>query len=403
MNPVSRFFSKLTMKPQGMTIVIAAFLPIFAIVSMFPIVASMIAHFQTDPDAAAKVPLMVTAPGLTIAILAPFAGWFVDKFGRRRLLLICTFFYGLFGTLPFFLDDLNHIFASRLALGVCESGILTIVNTLLGDYWDNESRRNWLFLQGVIGPFLASGVILMSGLVASMRWNGGFLVYLVAFPIYFAMLAFLYEPKGRAAHDETPAEPTGEKARFPVGAALGVAALTLFSAAQYYVFIVNGSIAFGEVGVTDPAAVAKISFLPSLFVILGALLFRILSGRSNGVQLGAFLAILGTGLAVIGLARNPGEMIVGLAIQQTGAGMAVPSLIAWAQTKFPFEHRGRGMGIWTGSFFFGQFISPVLVHQANGATGSMQGAFLSAGVLSLTVALAALGMGMTRRRTPLMA
>lgn len=156
-------------------------------------------------------------------------------------------------------------------------------------------------------------------------------------------------------------------------------------------------------GVTDPAAVAKMSFLPSLFVILGALLFRILSGRSNGVQLGAFLAILGTGLAVIGLARNPGEMIVGLAIQQTGAGMAVPSLIAWAQTKFPFEHRGRGMGIWTGSFFFGQFISPVLVHQANGATGSMQGAFLSAGVLSLAVALAALGMGMTRRRTPLMA
>ena len=165
MNPVSRFFRKLTMKPQGMTIVIAAFLPIFAIVSMFPIVASMIAHFNTDPDAAAKVPLMVTAPGLTIAILAPFAGWFVDTFGRRRLLLICTFFYGLFGTLPFFLDDLNHIFASRLALGVCEAGILTIVNTLIGDYWDNESRRNWLFLQGVIGPFLASGVILMLSLI----------------------------------------------------------------------------------------------------------------------------------------------------------------------------------------------------------------------------------------------
>lgn len=404
MNPVSRFFSKLTMKPQGVTIVIAAFLPIFAIVSMFPIVASMIAHFETDPDAAAKVPLMVTAPGLTIAILAPFAGWFVDTFGRRRLLLICTFFYGLFGTLPFFLDDLNQIFASRLALGVCEAGILTIVNTLIGDYWDNESRRNWLFLQGVIGPFLASGVILMSGLVASVRWNGGFLVYLVAFPIYFAMLAFLYEPKGRAEHDALPAAAqTGDTPRFPLGAALGVAALTLFSAAQYYVFIVNGSIAFGEVGVNDPAAVAKMSFLPSLFVILGALLFRILSGRSNGVQLGAFLAILGTGLAVIGLARNPGEMIFGLAIQQTGAGMAVPSLIAWAQTKFPFEHRGRGMGIWTGSFFFGQFISPLLVHQASNVTGSMQGAFVTAGVCSLVVALAALANGIARSRAPLVA
>jgi sugar phosphate permease len=61
------------------------------------------------------------------------------------------------------------------------------------------------------------------------------------------------------------------------------------------------------------------------------------------------------------------------------------------------------MGIWTGSFFFGQFISPVLVHQASGATGSMQGAFVTAGVVSLVVAIGALTMGMTRGRTPLMA
>ncbi|MFD2137489.1 hypothetical protein ACFSLT_24100 [Novosphingobium resinovorum] len=91
------------------------------------------------------------------------------------------------------------------------------------------------------------------------------------------------------------------------------------------------------------------------------------------MQLATFFGIIGTGLAVIGLARTPGEMVVGLCIQQTAAGMAVPMLVAWAQTKFPFEHRGRGMGIWTGAFFFGQFSSPWLVHQMNLATGTMQG------------------------------
>lgn len=375
MNLVSRFFSRLTMRPQGVTLVAAAFLPIFAIVSMFPIVASMIQHFATDPDAASKVPLMVTAPGLTIAVLAPFAGYFVDKFGRRRLLLGCTFFYGLFGTAPFFLDDLDHIFATRLMLGVCEAGILTIVNTLIADYWEDTGRRDWLFVQGVVGPFLASGVILLSGTVASIRWNGGFLVYLVAFPIFFSMLAFMFEPdKSRAIQSAAQPEPaTGSSAKspFPAVAAATVAAVTLFSSALYYVFIVNGSIAFGEVGVTDPGAVGRMSFLPSLFVILGALLFRLLSGRSNAAQLAAFFAILGSGLAVIGLARNPGEMVAGLCIQQTGAGMAVPMLVAWAQTKFPFEHRGRGMGIWTGAFFFGQFSSPWIVHQLNLASGTM--------------------------------
>jgi MFS family permease len=395
MNPVSRFFSRLTMRPQGVTLVAAAFLPIFAIVSMFPIVASMIQHFATDPDAASKVPLMVTAPGLTIAILAPFAGYFVDKFGRRRLLLGCTLFYGLFGTAPFFLDDLDQIFATRLMLGVCEAGILTIVNTLIADYWDDTGRRDWLFLQGVVGPFLASGVILLSGTVASLRWNGGFLVYLVAVPIFFSMLAFMFEPKKTtASRTVQAAAPSPTVSIFPGAAAAIVAAVTLFSSALYYVFIVNGSIAFGEVGVNDPATVSRMSFLPSLFVIPGALLFRLLSNRSNAAQLAAFFGILGTGLAVIGLARTSGEMVVGLAIQQTGAGMAVPMLVAWAQTKFPFEHRGRGMGIWTGAFFFGQFSSPWIVHQLNLASGSMQGAFVISGCAALAGMIAAIAIAL---------
>jgi sugar phosphate permease len=67
--------------------------------------------------------------------------------------------------------------------------------------------------------------------------------------------------------------------------------------------------------------------------------------------------------------------------------MAVPSLIAWTQTKLPFEHRGRGMGVWTACFFFGQFSSPWLVHKLNDATGTMQGAFMAAGLIGLVLAL----------------
>jgi hypothetical protein len=177
-----------------------------------------------------------------------------------------------------------------------------------------------------------------------------------------------------------------------------VAIVTLFSSALYYVFIVNGSIAFGEVGVNDPGAVGRMSFIPSLFVILGALTFRLLSGRSNAAQLAAFFGILGSGLAVIGLARSPSEMIVGLCIQQTGAGMAVPMLIAWAQTKVPFEHRGRGMGIWTGAFFFGQFTSPWIIHQFQLGTGTMQGAFLSSGSAALLAMVGAVVMALRMGR-----
>ncbi|MEL0212010.1 MAG: MFS transporter, partial [Novosphingobium sp.] len=104
-------------------------------VSMFPAVPAMIAHFASDPSAPTKVPAMVSAPGLTVAILALFAGLMVDKFGRRRLLLWSTGLYGFVGMAPMLLDNLDHIYASRLLLGVAEAAILTTVNTLIGDYW----------------------------------------------------------------------------------------------------------------------------------------------------------------------------------------------------------------------------------------------------------------------------
>ena len=127
MKAIGRYFDDLTLRPQGLTIVIAAFLPIIAIVAMGPAVPSMIEHFANDPEARAKVPAMIGAPGLAMAVLAPFAGLLVDRFGRRRLLLICTFAYGICGSAPLFLNDLDQIYISRLLLGVCEAGILTVV------------------------------------------------------------------------------------------------------------------------------------------------------------------------------------------------------------------------------------------------------------------------------------
>jgi hypothetical protein len=41
------------------------------------------------------------------------------------------------------------------------------------------------------------------------------------------------------------------------------------------------------------------------------------------------------------------------------------------------------MGIWSGCFFFGQFSSPWLVHKLNDGFGSMQWAFLIAGLIGL--------------------
>jgi MFS family permease len=374
--------------PQGLTIIVTGFLPILAIVSMFPAVGAMIGHFApTNPAAATIVPSMVTAPGLAIAIIALFAGVLVDKYGRRKLLLASTFSYGLIGALPFFLEDLDHIYASRLLLGVSEAAILTTVNTLIADYWDEGGRRRWLTLQGIVGPALSSVMIFFAGSLAAWRWNGIFLLYLVAIPLTLMMVKYLFEPDSDATVRRNLGmdEPGVGGEGFPWAAMLGIGGLTLFSSLIYYVFIVNGSLVWQELGIADPESIGQITALPSLFILAGAVIFWLLGRNGVGArwQLAMMLGFLGTGLALMGLTSNWQGMIAGMVLQQTGAGMAVPVLISWAQNALPYQHRGRGMGLWTATFFFGQFASPLILSAIKGPTGSMQGAFLVAGIAAV--------------------
>jgi MFS family permease len=409
MDRIGAFLRDLTLKPQGITLVIAAFLPIIAITAMVTAVGPMIGHFASDPGARAAVPALIGAPGLTMAFLAPFAGIAVDRFGRRRLLLLSTALYGVFGTAPFFLDSLDQIYASRLLLGVAEAGILTTVNTLIGDYWDDAKRKNWLFLQGILGPLISAVISVIIGYVAKLQWNGVFLVYLVALPIWFAMYALLFEPRKPDAEPaaQQPRGPKPTLADFPWRSAILIAGVTFFCSMLYYVFILNGALVFADIGLTESDRLGRVIFFPSLFILVGAVLFRLVAHRSNLFQLGLMLALLGGGLAWIGLAASLPMMIAGLVVQQTAAGMAVPTLIAWSQTKFGFEHRGLGMGIWTGAFFLAQSQSPRLVSYfdaqakvADPASHSMQQAFLTMGSAGLAAGLAALVLvvAMTARK-----
>jgi MFS family permease len=382
-------YGRLTHVPQGITVVLLGFLPVFAIVSMFPAVPSLIGHYAGNPNAGWAVPMMVSAPGLSIALLSPFAGYLADKVGRRTSLVWATLAYGVLGTLPVFLHGLDVIVASRLALGVTEAFILTGVNALIGDYWNDRERRAWLSLQGMVGPLLAVFVVLTSGSVTKVMWNGAFLIYLVGFPIFFAARRFLFEPKKDGA---TAAEVSrrADGTPFPWPAVMLTGSVTFLTSILYYVFIINGGVLFKESGVVSSATLSQLTAIPSLFVIAGAYIFWLMRTTGNALQLALTFFTLGVGLALMGLFNDYRLDLVVLTIQQTGAGMSVPALIAWTQTKLPFEHRGRGMGAWSTCFFLGQFSSPWFVHQLSVATGSMHGAFICAGGLALAACVVAL-------------
>ena len=372
---------------QGLAITVVGFLPVLAIVSLAPAVPKILAHFSNVPNATTLVPLMVTAPGLVIALLSPLAGLVTDRIGRRIPLLVATFFYGVLGIAPFFLDSLSTIFIMRFGVGLCEAVILTVANTLITDYFPPDRRRRWLTVQNVAGPIFATAVIICSSILTARRWNGGFLIYGIAFVIFAALCVCIFEPA--VSSERGSGANTMQPSRFPWAIVLRYSGVTLFSSMLYYVFIVQGGLAFTAIGVASPERLGILISIASCGVPIGALLFGWL-GKQWPINwlITVYLSCLGAGMIAISLAKSPTAMAGVAIVQQIGAGMAIPALIFWVSQVMAPQYRGRGMGIWASAFFLGQFLSPAAVGLVRLLTGGgILTVFATMGAISIAGAI----------------
>lgn len=244
------------------------------------------------------VPLLVTTPGLMVALLSPLAGLIADRHGRRVPILLATFFYAFAGAAPVVFGDLWAVLLSRVLVGISETFVLVIVNALFADYYDDAARRTWITVQGILGPFLGAASIAGAGALAGVNWSYVFLIYLLAFPIFLAMLVFFFEPERVDHHTAVAVEPNAavRGRAFSWGTAAAYCSVTIFSSIIYYVFTVNGGLAFQAIGVDSPGRIGAIMGMAGLAVLPGALVFNLLSRRWSGERvIATFLLFLGLG------------------------------------------------------------------------------------------------------------
>jgi MFS family permease len=102
----------------------------------------------TEPQSEILTKLILTVPALFIAVCAPPAGLFIDRFGRMKLMRAALIGYGLSGTAVLFLQDIYLILVSRALLGVAVAGVMTTTITLIADYFSGMERDEFMGLQG---------------------------------------------------------------------------------------------------------------------------------------------------------------------------------------------------------------------------------------------------------------
>ena len=104
-----------------------------AVAPALPRISEAFSHLE-QVDLLTK--LVLTIPGLFIAISSPFVGRIIDQYGRIRLFLFGIALYVLTGSAGFWLPDLTSILVSRALLGIAIAINITTATTLAGDYFE---------------------------------------------------------------------------------------------------------------------------------------------------------------------------------------------------------------------------------------------------------------------------
>ncbi|MFI1374013.1 MFS transporter [Streptomyces longwoodensis] len=371
-------------------------LPILGAVLIAPVLPKMQDHFASTPGAKALVPLALTVPALAVALLAPFAGVIVDRLGRRRLLVVATLLYALFGTAPLWLDSLGAVLVSRALVGVTEAAIMTCCTTLIGDYYTGRRRVRYLALQTMCASASATVFFVLGGAVGAAGWRLPFWVYAVSLLLAPLMAAALPTATVRASTIGIGAGPAVESERrpFPWRQSAGICALTFFGAVVFYAVPVEMAYLLDDLGVENSGVIGLATAVASAATVGGAVTFARLK-RSPDPMLPAVLALCAVGFGVMFLAGNAPLLVVGAVVNCVGTGMLLPALLTSALSRLSFADRGRGTGLWTAAFFGGEFLCPLVLLAAEAGVGSLAGAV---GVLGLTTAAVAAGLWESHRR-----
>lgn len=355
---------------HGVILMLTAVMPTMAIIALVPVLPLLLREFAGVPGAAVLVPMALTIPALCVALFSPVAGWLSDKLGRKRLLIAALVGYAGFGLLPLLLHDLRLILAARVALGVTEAIIMTVATALVGDYFTGERRERWVSIQ--IATASVSAIVLIAAggaLGEALGSRGPFWLYLLALPVAAAAAMILFEPEKVAT---APSAAAAGKAQ---GIALLVA-ITFGIGMLFYTLIVQLGPVIEATGVTSPATIGLAGAAANLGVMAGSMLFGRLKGWSGETLLSIGLPLVALGYVGVGLSTSFALTATCAVVISIGNGLMLPTMLAWVLRRLPPETRGRGTGVWTGSFFLAQFVAPIVAVALSGALGGLSGVFL---------------------------
>ncbi len=164
--------------------------------------------------------------------------------------------------------------------------------------------------------------------------------------------------------------------------------VSVFAGFTFYVIVIEVSYLVVGSGVapTDTAVIGAVAAGASLATAVGGILFARLARRFDLRLIPVAFALQAAGMIVIWVVPTLAGLVVGAVVASFGSGLLLPSMLRWVVATTSFAERGRVTGLWTAAFFFGQFLTPVLIGALAAAVGALP---MAVGIVGVAAAVAA--------------
>ena len=384
--------------PRTAVLLLASTLTVMSGAIISPALTGLAREFSGAPGSATLVPLLLSAPALSIAIFAPVVGRLVDRAGRRPVLLVSLVLYGIAGGSGLVLGNLFAVLAGRFVLGVAVAGVMVTATTLVSDYYDGDRRSQVLGYQAA--AMNAGGVVFLAvgGVLASWSSRGPFTVYLLALVLLPAVWKLIDEPD-RSSAEQAGASAGARPGRLRDSWRLLVVVYVLATVGMLVFYTVPTRLPFflQGLGGYGPTAVGLVMALPNLVgAVVSTFYGRIRTRFGFGSLAVATVALLGAGVLVIAPAGGLGQVLGGLVLVGAGSGLLLPTVNGWISTSTPAVVRATALGALSTALYLGQFASPLLSAPLADGTGSSS-VYYGAAALALATAVG-LGIVLSSRR-----
>lgn len=347
------------------------------------------------PEASSTaISLVITLPGLSVAVCGFFVGAFADRVGKVRTLVLATLLFTAAGYAPLVLNSLELILAARLILGVGIAGIAVSTTALIADCFSGEKLTKALALQAAA---MGAGVLVLEtggGFLAELGWRSAFWMYSIGLIILLGVALFMREPKAAGAKDAEANGSAPAQGGFDVAAFSRRAILLAVGGGAFCCFLENatsftipGRLPFFIEEFGGSSSVSGVVLgLHGLSLTVASLVQGklALSWKRPRLLFLSFL-LIGGGLLVPGFMAGIVAAVAAGVLTGIGGGILIPTVLQWMTSVATPRTSGKITGCNTAAVNLGQFACSLLMAPVLAVTGSSEGLFVVFGVVALVL------------------